>query len=595
MSNKNLTDSRVANLGANAIFETFKEYKYHFKQITQKARLFFISRDWQGGQANATRRLELYKTEVEQIVIQIRLLLEGRLQDRLVWASMKAVYSGLITGRDDWELAETFFNSVSRQIFTTVGLDAQVEFVDTDFEIPPTPSSYHISKIFEGKPRTADLIEDILTYFDLGVTYLNLAQTIQTVSRAVEDYLQANDLPMVAEQVEMVKSVFYRGKGAYLVGRINLGQQTLPFVLALLHPPEGLVVDAVLLNENDVNILFSFTRSYFKVYIERPYDLVRFLKTIMPRKRIHELYTSIGYNKHGKTELYRDLLHHLASSTDQFEIASGERGMVMIVFTLPSYDVVFKLIKDHFAYPKNTTRKAVMNQYHRVFQHDRAGRLIDAQEFEHLKFERKRFSPALLEELLAVAAQTVSVEDEYVVIKHAYIERRVSPLNIYIRQADQDAARAAAIDCGQAIKDLAGTNIFTGDMLLKNFGVTRHGRVVFYDYDELTSLTNCTFRDIPEASNNDEEMSAEPWYAVAENDVFPEEFERFLAMPQALRKAFMERHADLFTVEYWTKLQEWINDGKTTDIFPYGQSKRLTDFVTRPDQNETANIALTTP
>jgi isocitrate dehydrogenase kinase/phosphatase len=353
------------------------------------------------------------------------------------------------------------------------------------------------------------------------------------------------------------------------------GSRLIPLVLALLNTPQGIRIDAVLWQESDVSILFSFARSYFHVTVDRPYDLVRFLQSMMPRKRIAELYISLGYNKHGKTELYRHLLHHLASTNEQFELAKGERGMVMSVFTMPGYDVVFKLIKDHFAYPKNNTRQGVMDKYHLVFRHDRAGRLVDAQEFEHLQFDRQRFSVELLDELQRVAGQTVTIVGNQVVIKHAYVERRMVPLDIFLRQADDEAACAAVIDYGQAIKDLAASNIFPGDMLLKNFGVTRHGRVIFYDYDELSLLTDCHFRAMPHSRTYEDELSPQPWFTIGELDIFPEEFHRFLGLRRPLQDILMAHHADLFTVPFWRQIQERLVAGEVIHVFAYEQRKRL--------------------
>jgi isocitrate dehydrogenase kinase/phosphatase len=361
----------------------------------------------------------------------------------------------------------------------------------------------------------------------------------------------------------------------YLVGRLFSGPHLIPLALALIHTPKGLIVDSVLLDEDAVSILFSFARSYFHVDVERPYDLVQFLHTIMPRKRMAELYISIGYNKHGKTELYRDLLHHLAYSDDQFEIARGQRGMVMTVFDMPSYDMVFKLIKDSFNYPKDATRKEVMGKYDLVHRHDRAGRLVDAQSFEYLQFERQRFTDGLLAELLQVASDTVSVENDHVIVKHAYVERRVIPLDIYVREAADSAARSAVLDYGLAIKDLANSNIFPGDMLLKNFGVTRHGRVVFYDYDELCFLLDCNFRRMPPASSYDDELSAEPWFHINQGDIFPEEFASFLGLSGELRDIFSRYHGDLFTASTWRQFQERLQAGELIHIFPYKRSQRL--------------------
>jgi isocitrate dehydrogenase kinase/phosphatase len=570
-----LTNSRLANLEARAIFAACARFQSQFKAITERAGERFAQRDWHGMQADAAERLDIYRQVVEQAVAELRLTLADRLHDAWVWASIKAVYSGLIVECDDWEIAETFFNSITRQIFTTVGVDPQIEFVDTDFESPPTPSCRPVYRSYDRATNTAALIATILADISLGAPFANLSRDAQLVAERIDAQLAVLGVAGGAICVEVATAVFYRGKGAYLVGRIRSGAQSVPLALALLNPPQGVIVDAALLREREVSILFSFTRSYFHIDVARPYDMVRFLRSIMPRKRIAELYTAIGYHKHGKTEQYRDLLAHLAASDDQFEIAPGQRGMVMAVWTLPSYDLVFKVIKDRFDAPKDTTRQAVMDHYQLVFKHDRAGRLVDAQEFEYLQFERRRFLPALLDELRRVAAQSVIMEAQHVIIKHAYVERRVTPLDLYVRQADVAAASAAVVDYGYALKDLAATDIFPGDMLLKNFGVTRQGRVVFYDYDELCLLRTCIFRALPPPTTLDEEFAGEPWFFVGEHDIFPEELRRFLGLPSALAGTFMRYHDDLFDVRFWHAIQARLRAGEVLDIFPYPQSERL--------------------
>jgi len=570
-----LTDSRLANLGANTIFTAFAAYRAEFEALTQEAKRRFEDQDWRGMQADAVERLELYTKTVNRILADLQSLLSERRHDRLIWASTKAVYSGLIANRDDWVLAETFFNSMTRRLFTTVGVDPQIEFVDTDFETPPTSARRPVYRTYERAASTLTLLETILRDDRFNLAYQDLWRDAKSAAAGIEIHLRDIGALRIIERAEIVDAVFYRGQGAYLVGRMFSGTHLIPLVLALLHTPQGLVVDAVLLHENDISILFSFTRSYFHVAVERPYDLARFLKTLMPRKRLADLYISLGYDKQGKTELYRDLLHHLAASLDQFEIAPGARGMVMIVFAMPAYDLVFKVIKDEFLPPKETTREAVRAKYRLVFKHDRAGRLIDAQEFEHLKFERARFSGALLQELQSRAREAVAVDETHVIIKHLYIERQVIPLNIYLREAAASDAAAAAVDYGYAIKDLAASGIFPGDLLLKNFGVTRHGRVVFYDYDELCLLSECNFRKLPPARTYEEEISAEPWFSVRDNDVFPEEFVHFLGLPENLREVFLAPHADLFAPEFWQKHQARQSAGEMIHIFPYDQSQRL--------------------
>ncbi len=570
-----LSESRLANLGAQSIHRAFDTYHRQFRAVTRRARARFEHRDWTGIRADASERLDLYRQVVDPTVRDVHVLLGQRVNDRFVWAGIKAVYSGLIADRDDWELAETFFNSITRRIFTTVGVDPAIEFVDTDFDIPPTPTRHPVFRVYERPRSTRELARAILRDYAHAAPYAQEDRDVDATAEALDRQLAEVGQAGRLERVEVLAPVFYRNKGAYLVGRIWAGGRLVPLAIALLNSPDGILVDAVIVDENELSIVFSFAHSYFHVDVERPYDLIAFLRTIIPRKRVAELYISIGYHKHGKTELYRDLLACLATTEERFEIAPGETGMVMEVFTLPTYDLVVKVIKDRFAEPKTTTRQAVMQKYHLVFRHDRAGRLVDAQEYEHLQLDCERFSPDLLERLTRTAAETVQVVDGHVHIRHAYIERRVTPLDIYLREAPVEAARAAVVDYGRAIKDLAASNIFPGDFWLKNFGVTRHGRVVFYDYDELGLITDCRFTLMPRPRDEMEELSGEPWFYVGEHDVFPEEFRTYLRMPRGLSDVFVQQHGDLFEVDYWQHIQERLQAGEVIDIFPYQSDSRL--------------------
>jgi len=572
---QNLTTDNLVNRTAHAINQAFGVYQKRYTAITQRAGTRFAQRDWRGMQADARERLELYKNVVDETVAQVKELLGERDTDTRIWAKTKVAYGALVAKMNLWELAETFFNSITRRIFATVGVNPQIEFVDTCSRIQPLQIVQPMYRTWERVESTAALIAGILTDYEFDVGYEDLQRDAQAVAEHVDNHLMKTAASPGIDRTEMITAVLYRGKGAYLVGRFFSGSEQFPLVLALLNTPGGIVVDAVLLHENEASILFSFTRSYFHVDVKRPAELVGFLKSIMPQKRIAELYISIGYNKHGKSELYCDFLQHLASSDEKFEIAEGEKGMVMEVFTMPDYDLVFKVIKDQFSSAKRTTREEVMAKYDLVFKHDRAGRLVDAQEFEHLEFDRNRFSEELLDRLESLAAKGVEVDENHVVIKHVYVERRVIPLNLYLHQVEKTTARAAVVDYGRAIKDMAATNIFPGDMLLKNFGVTRHGRVVFYDYDELVLLSECNFRKIPQPRGHAEELSDEPWFAVGENDIFPEEFQYFLGLKGELKTLFVEEHSDLFETDFWHQIQVRINAGGIIDIFPYEQSRRL--------------------
>ena len=569
-----LTDSRLAARCAEIAQQAFFDYQTRFNAITRRARERFVARDWAGSFDDAAERLHFYNDVLDGLTSRIRKLMGARLPEHSIWTGTKAVYSSLIARSPAWEIAETFFNSLTRRVFATAGVDQAIEFVDTDFDAPPS-AMINITKIYRGRSLPELLYSALTDAFD-EICWDDLQKTAELTTARIET---AGAAKHSQPELEIVSSVFYRGRGAYLVGRVlREGELPLPIALCLRHENErGIILDALLHGDVDLALLFSFTRSYFRVAVECPYGLVRYLQQLMPRKRLIDLYNAIGFHRHGKTEFYRDFIAHLRKSTDRFVVAEGSRGMVMSVFTLPSYDVVFKLIKDQFDLPKDTTPEDVRRRYRLVFEHDRAGRLVEAHEFEHLRIPGDRFDPGLLADLLRDAASIVKREGGDVVIAHAYVERRLRPLNLFLRENEPEAIAAAGRDYGQSIKDLAASNIFPGDLLTKNFGVTRHGRVVFYDYDELCFLTDCHFRKLPEARTPEDEIAAEPWFSVREHDIFPEEFLQFLSFPEPALAALLQHHREIFRADFWRAIQRLIRAGEIPEVFPYREERRLTN------------------
>lgn len=565
-----MTDRQLAGVCAEAAEHALAEFEHRFDEITQRASARFLARDWRGSFDDTRERLRLYSLILDSLTHRVRELLASRLNDRAVWMATKAAFSALIASSDRWEIGESFFNSLTRRVFATEGVNRKIEFVDTDFDSKPR-SSPQISSIYSSG-TLANLIFDLLPrHTDFAVEkWKNLQPAAEIAAQRLEKALPG------ATALELVKPVFYRGRGAYVVGRALSGEATIPIAFCLLHPDEaGITLDAFLAGEADLAILFSYTRAYFRVDAPWPFALVQWLHQLMPGKPRADLYNAIGYNRHAKTEFYRDFIRHLDQSDDCFVSAEGTRGMVMLVFTLPSYDAVFKLIRDRFDQPKESDRRDVMRRYKLVFEHDRAGRLIEAHEFEHLRIARRRFAPSLLKELTQNSSKTVRVEEDDVFIAHAYVERRVRPLNLFFRESSTEAAVAAACDYGESIKDLAASNIFPGDLLTKNFGVTRRGRVVFYDYDELCFLTDCHFRDLPQSRSYEEEMAAEPWFSVRESDVFPEEFLRFLAFPEEAKQALLAQYGEIFQAKFWQEMQREFRSGEMPEVFPYAVERRL--------------------
>jgi isocitrate dehydrogenase kinase/phosphatase len=554
---------------AQHIVAAFAAYNAEFRAITRRAPGRFDERDWKGSQRDAVERIELYDRFVNRTVGELKTRLGAHALDRTLWASTRDAFAQAIEGVPDNEFTKTFFSSISRRLFGTVGVAPELEFVATELDPLASIRSKVGTNSYLNRGSLQLLLEDLLGDVRFRSPWKDFDQSVAHVTSEITWHLRINGERRLVQSVEVIRPVFYQSARAYLVGRIIGRNFVFPLVIALKNTDRGILVDAVMLAESDVSVVFGFARSYFHVDLERVGEAVVFLKGLLPRKPVSELFTVLGRARQGKTERFRELMRNLAHTSDQFVHAAGDRGLVMVCFTLPSFDVVFKVIRDRFPYPKNVLREEVQAKYELVFKHDRAGRLVDAQEFKRMRFPKARFAPELLAELQAETANTVHVDGDDLIFDHMYVERRMTPLNLYLRNAAPEAAEKAVLDYGQCIRDLAYTNIFAGDLLLKNFGVTRHGRVIFYDYDELCQVTDCRFREMPEATNPEDEMRGESWFYVADNDVFPETFLNFLAFSDAQREAFLRLHAEVLTADFWRGVQQRLNDGEVLEVVPY--------------------------
>ena len=572
-------NSTQAGQIADIINKGFTEYRIQFEEISSGAKRRFEKAQWQEVQASGMQRIDLYGEMIDKVTANLAnfRLAENIEQERARdWEIIKASFELLMPMRTDPELAETFYNSIFCRTFRHSSLREQRMFLFSSSAAAPKELAQEMYMEYNAKNGVVNMVSNILDDYAFDVPYTNKRLDVINLVGIVKENTDFRMAITNDTKVQILKSIFYRNKGAYLVGQLVNPSHSQPFVIPLLNDEnQGIYTDTLITDSDDVSIIFSFTRSYFMVEAPVPAEFVGFLQQVLPTKPLAEIYTNIGFFKHGKSVFMRDYLQHMANSSDQFIIAPGIKGMVMTVFTLPSLDIVFKIIKDKFAPPKAMTKAVVKEKYRLVKIHDRVGRMADTQEFKHLAFDKHRFSQDLLDELLAVAPSVIQIVGEYVVIEQLYVERRMTPLNIYIDTASDDQLYDVIDEYGNAIKQLAAANIFPGDMLFKNFGVTRHGRVVFYDYDEICYLTECNFRKIPEAMYPEQELANEPWYSVGPYDVFPEEFHVFLAGRPRIAKIFRQIHSDIFDAKYWQSLQADIEDGQVKDVFPYRRKKRF--------------------
>jgi len=570
-----------ALLIARTLIEGFDKHYRLFRASSTQAKSRFEHGDWLGVQRAVRERIQFYDDRVAETVERLHRDFNAETVDAIVWQQAKLYYIGLLTNHSQPELAETFFNSVFCQIlhrtyfhndFIFVRPAISTEYIESD---PPSYRSYYPN---DSGFRAA--IKQIFLDFDWTREFADLDRDVEYVRSIVREHFAELPRLEVNFQIQVLASAFYRNKAAYVIGKAVNGANEYPFAVPVLHDKAGkLVLDCILFDPGLISVLFSLSRAYFMVDMPVPANYIQFLRSIMPHKPRAELYSMVGLGKQGKTAFYRGLFSHLHHSADQFVVAPGIRGLVMLVFTLPSYPYVFKVIKDVFGATKEVDHATVKRKYQLVKQVDRVGRMADTLEFSQVALPKQRFAPALIDELRQQIPSLLEEEGDDLIIKHLYIERRMEPLNLYLERTEKagrdDLIEQAVIEYGNAIRELAIANIFPGDMLWKNFGVTRYGRVVFYDYDEIEYMTDCNFRRIPPAPNEEAEMSGEPWYSVGRNDIFPEEFAFFLLTSPKIRAAFMRHHADLLDVGFWQQAQEEIRRGVIRDFFPYPETLRF--------------------
>jgi isocitrate dehydrogenase kinase/phosphatase len=575
------TDHGVAI--AQAIRNGFDRHYALFRYNAQQAKARFEAADWHAIRKLASERIAFYDDRVREAVERIGAEFGAAELAAGNWQQVKRHYVALLSEHRQPELAETFFNSVCAKLlhrtyfhndFIFVRPAVATDYLDGE---PPSYRSYYPAQA--GVPAA---LRQMIVDMGLACPFVDIERDLALVGAALREHAPPPAVPATDSQFNVLRTLFFRNKGAYLLGRfVNDGELT-PFAIPILQDTRGrLYIDTVLFGSERIDALFNFSRAYFMVDMEVPSAYVRFLKSLMPTKPESELYTMLGLHKQGKTAFYRDMLQHLKHSHDRFVTAPGIKGLVMGVFTLPSFPYVFKIIKDRRS--KDVSREFVQKQYQLVKFHDRVGRMADTWEYSDVPFPKARLDPALVAELRDTAPSIVEDDGDSLVIRHVYIERRMVPLNLYLERATDVERERAIVEYGDAIKQMVAADIFPGDMLYKNFGVTRQGRVVFYDYDEVAYVTDCNFRRIPQARTPEDEMASEPWYAIGPTDVFPEEFGTFLLGDPRIRAIFMRHHGDLLEAEFWQRKQARIRAGLLEDVFPYPESMRFRNRYHQPE------------
>ena len=558
---------------AYAILKGFDKSFRLYCNITAEAKQRFEKAQWQACQAASKKRIDLYEKNLTETVTGIYEAYLPQKQSLSFWHNVKSEFTLLLEGHKQFELAETFFNSVIGRVFKHQLIDDDVMFIRSSRCHVTTQEVPNFVNVFETQTSLRSTIEHILAKYSFKIPFENYERDLKNVMLEIKrKFTVKTRLEMTS--VELLKPTFYRGKAAYIIGRMRKKSGDIPFVIVfLVNNNKALYVDTLLTERRDLSVLFGFARSYFMVDTLHPAAVVDFLQELLPNKKNFEMYTAMGLYKHGKTVFYRNFVEHLQASDDHFEIAPGTKGLVMQVFHLPSYGIVFKIIRDEFAESKKITRQDVIDRYRLVKNHDRIGRMADTHEFANFRLPLARVSEPLLDELQSSCANSVEISGDELIIKHLYIERKMTPLNLYLAREDLTPGEIhhAIDDLGNCIKHIALANIFPGDMLHKNFGITRHGRVIFYDYDEICYMSERNFRTLPKS----DDPYAMDTLSVAPDDVFPEQFEHFIIGKRDLKALFKKLHGDLFSPEYWKTIQAQVARGDIYHAAPYPESQRF--------------------
>ncbi|MEI8653288.1 bifunctional isocitrate dehydrogenase kinase/phosphatase [Pseudoalteromonas sp. Hal273] len=580
----NTLQNVIASKLARSVFAGFEAMFSQFLNITLGAQSRFEQRQYHSVQSAMRERLQVYEREVKNVSEAVRVIAYAELTCPQTWQLAKNIYGDMVQNHENKPIAHTFFNSTFGAIWDDKKIRTVHLFV-LKAKYRSEPRSYEslVSRVslhngFNNAVKTLitnQVFRVPFSHLELDVATLQstLMQGAKQQCKQVYELINLND-----GYIEYANSLFFRNKACYLIGRcIAKNGDNMPFAIAILNTDEGLKLDAVMMGADQLSLLFGFARTYFMVDTDKPARYVDYLSVLMPHKQRFELFNAIGFIKHAKTEFYRYKVDTTKNSPANFKYvtAPGTPGMVMLVFTIEGLDYVYKVIKDKFSAPKTATKAQVIDKYNFVKQADRVGRLVDTHEFRYLAFDLSRFSDELLEQMKNQIGSSMVISGKALILKHVYVERKMTPLNLYINQCDNKTLERVMHDYGKAIKELAGANIFPGDMLMKNFGVTRWGRVVFYDFDEICPLTDCNFREVPQTQNALEELSSNSYFDIAENDIFPSQFKVFFSANEVAFNYFNNEHSNLFLATFWQDCQQQVHNGYLPDVYPYKQSWRF--------------------
>ncbi len=579
------TEAQKTALTAQWILREFNAYYVESRGIPAIAKAAFEDRDPGRSFALSRRRLSIYSESVRTLGLRVVAAFPELGENEALWRAVEDGYLPLIAGRYEADLAFAYIHSVRRTIYQDEWRPVAYAFGETaGAAAGPVPE---VTRRFSGGARLApETAAEILVLPGFERPYRDLAEDAFMVAERVDEDLGLRGAGAGAiAAIEMIDAGFYRNRGAYLVGRIDLeAGAARPFVIALLNDDDGIYVDAVLTSVADSHNIFSSTLANFHVTDGHYHELSAFLDAIMPSRPLGLHYSTIGFNHVGKVAVMDELQRELQAHGEVFETAVGSPGTVAIGFSAPSSAYTLKVIRDRptagYKWGDFGGVESVLDKYRRVHEINRTGSMLDNIIYYNLRLDRDWFDPAVLAELLDEAAGSVSLVGGSVVFRHLIVQPKMIPLPVFLETASPAAAETAVVNLGHCLKNNAAANIFNKDLDGRNYGVSRFLKVYLFDYDALEPFTEVKIRTNLDRVDGEEDVP--DWFFEDGVIFLPEELQLGLRIADRdLVRRFREVHGDLLAPDYWEAVQRDLQGGKVPGITVYPEARRLIRQVDR--------------
>ncbi len=568
-----------ARLIAKIILAVFNDYYSRSRRIPFDAKLAFERRDWPSTFRLSRDRLSIYTISIDRALPVLEAGAPELREDETFWSDIERYYDELIASRYEADLAFAFINSVRRKLYSDLWKPVQYS--------PP-----------KGMVRRGTL--DVPTLVTISATVPVTSETVRemlaaggptarrgapgggggggrdriTLAAMARGATEGSELKLV-----MVNAGFYRNRGCYLVGRLAVpGHGIHPLTIALLNEPDGVFVDAVLTESDDLQYVFSSTLANLHVTNPNFHELAQFLFSLMPKRPLGLHYSTIGFNHIGKVAVINEIEREHRRTGERLDTAVGFRGTVAIGFSMPSSRYVMKVIRDEptadYKWGTFPGVEAVIEKYRLVHYMDRAGSMLDNIIYYNITLDAGMFASDLVDELVQAAPGCVARHGDQLIFRHLIVQPKMIPMPVFLATASPDDARVAVQNLGTCIKNNAAANVFNKDLDGRNYGVSPIRKVYLFDYDAVEPLTEVKVRTNTDRVDGEEDI---PDWFFEEGTIFlPEETTVGLRIDdRELRRVFLETHPELMTVDYWTGMQRAIREGKVPKVRAYPLGRRL--------------------